>query len=346
MHKLRITGDDVFYPINSMRTDDGGKTWSGPIEHGDAFARHQLENGAEMGICDFWPGWHAASQTLLGIGHTVYYVGDDIPDGPRPRSTAYCIYDQEARSWSPWQAMQSPFLEEGAGSVQRVDLPDGDILLPTYFVLPHVFKSDLKDRYKTQYGAAVMRCRFDGKTLRYIEHGNEMTVDAARGLAEPSLAVFDGRYLLTIRNDLHGYVTTSADGLNFKPIQKWTFDDGSDLGSYDTQQHWVTMPDALYLVYTRRTEDNAHVKNHRAPLFIAQVDTEKLCVMRDTEKILVPNRGARLGNFGVTRISDTESWVTTAEWMQTHPPEYWDTQKCEKYGSNNSVFVAKVRQDV
>ena len=92
-----------------------------------------------------------------------------------------------------------------------------------------------------------------------------------------------------------------------------------------------------------KTQDNSNVVRHRAPLFIAQVDTEKLCVIRDTERILVPNRGARLGNFGVTKISDAESWVIVAEWMQTHFPDYWNCRFCEKFGSNNAVFVAKAR---
>ena len=102
-------------------------------------------------------------------------------------------------------------------------------------------------------------------------------------------------------------------------------------------------PDALYLVYTRRGANNDHVMRHRAPLFIAQVDPERLCVIRDTEQILVPERGARLGNFGVVQISESESWVTVAEWMQTNPPDPWDFTVCEKYGSDNSVFVAKIR---
>jgi len=50
-------------------------------------------------------------------------------------------------------------------------------------------------------------------------------------------------------------------------------------------------------------------------------------VICDTEQILVPNRGARLGN-------------TVAEWMQTKRPEYWDCCVCEKYGS---VFAARIR---
>jgi hypothetical protein len=67
---------------------------------------------------------------------------------------------------------------------------------------------------------------------------------------------------------------------------------------------------------------------------MAQVDPEKLCVIRETEQILVPERGARLGNFGVTDISPSETWVTVAEWMQP--------RGVEKYGSDGSVFVAKI----
>ena len=188
-----------------------------------------------------------------------------------------------------------------------------------------------------------MRCTFDGTTLRYVEHGNELTVPTARGFAEPSLAFFRGRFFLTLRHNDYAAVAVGTDGLHYDPPRQWTFDDGSDLGNYNTQQHWVTMPDALYLVYTRRGADNDHIVRNRAPLFIAQVDPDRLCVIRATERILMPQRGAKLGNFGVVRISETESWVTDSEWMQTKPPEYWDVTECEKYGSDNSVFLAKVR---
>jgi hypothetical protein len=165
--------------------------------------------------------------------------------------------------------------------------------------------------------------------------GNSLSVDdGSRGLHEPSLTVFEGKYFLTIRNDLQGYVTRSDDGLNFETIRPWTFDDGSPLGNYNTQQHWVRHSDGLYLVYTRKGADNDHVFRHRAPLFMAKIDTEKLAVIRDTEVVLVPERGARLGNFGVTEISPKETWVTVSEWMQ---PE-----GVEKYGSDGSVYVASI----
>lgn len=80
-------------------------------------------------------------------------------------------------------------------------------------------------------------------------------------------------------------------------LVNWTFDDGSELGNYNTQQHWVTHGDSLFLVYTRKGANNDHVFRHRAPLFIAKVDPEKLTVLRATEQILVPERGARLANL-------------------------------------------------
>ena len=93
--------------------------------------------------------------------------------------------------------------------------------------------------------------------------------------------------------------------------------------------------DGLFLVYTRRGANNDHVFRHRAPLFIARVDPERLCVLRSTEQVLVPERGARLGNFGVTPVSPYETWVTAAEWMQP--------RGVEQRGSDNRVWVAKIK---
>jgi hypothetical protein len=148
-----------------------------------------------------------------------------------------------------------------------------------------------------------------------------------------------------LRNDISGHVCVSEDGLHYDSPRPWLFDDGSNLGNYWTQQHWITSADALYLVYTRRGANNDHVFCHRAPLFIAQVDTAKLCIIRETEQVLVPERGARLGNFGIARISDTESWVTVSEWMQTTNPNPHDSTVCERYGSDNSIYFVKVRFD-
>jgi len=90
----------------------------------------------------------------------------------------------------------------------------------------------------------------------------------------------------------------------YYPIHDMRTDDGGELGSYNTQTHWLTLGDRLYLVYTRRGANNDHIPRHRAPLFIARFDPDRPCVIRDSERIAVI---------------------------------------CEKYGSDNSIFVAKVR---
>ena len=201
------------------------------------------------------------------------------------RETRFSVYDPAARTWTPRRPLGMPiearFHNAGAGCVQRVDLPGGEILLPFYFKGPK----------ESDFRVAVARCTFDGHTLAVREIGGELAVKGGRGLSEPSLATAGGRFFLTLRNDTAAYVASSRDGLQFGPPRRWTWDDGTDLGSYNTQAHWVTHGDALFLVYTRRGAGNDHVFRHRAPLFIVQVDPERLVVLRATERILVPEHG-------------------------------------------------------
>ncbi|HBN83411.1 MAG TPA: hypothetical protein DDZ89_06155 [Clostridiales bacterium] len=67
---------------------------------------------------------------------------------------------------------------------------------------------------------------------------------------------------------------------------------------------------------------------------MCKVDTENLCLLRETEKAITPERGARMGNFGVTHLSDHKSIVVTTEWMQP--------LGCQKYGSNNAIYAVSV----
>ena len=40
---------------------------------------------------------------------------------------------------------------------------------------------------------------------------------------------------------------------------------------------------------------------------------------------------------------ENETWVTVAEWMQTTPPNPYDYTVCMKYGSDNTVFAARIQ---
>ncbi|MFG0265960.1 MAG: exo-alpha-sialidase [Rhodopirellula sp. JB055] len=343
--KLLLSGSDVFYRLHQSRKPADSKSWSNltPIDsfsrqtvdgdvipRGGEGARELIQDGDETTVCDFVPQWHAASQRLLGIGQTVWYRNNRVMH-VRPRGIAYSVLNPKTRTWNDWKVVELPnqprFQNAGSGSAQRVDLPGGDVLVPVY----------CKEPDQKQFSSIIVRCRFDGQTLHYVQHGNALTIPVDRGLYEPSLTHHEGRFYLTLRNDQHGYVATSEDGLHFDEPQTWKFDDGQELGNYNTQQHWVTHSDGLFLVYTRRDASNDHVFRHRAPLFIAQVNPQTLRVIRSTERVLVPEHGARLGNFGVTRISKDETWVSVAEWMQP--------KGIEKHGSDNRIFLAKIKWD-
>lgn len=359
MQKLRLQGSDDYEAIHSLHSIDGGRTWSTPIAQTGLGRRTIKLNGPDLleeVPCDFWPKWHVTSGKILGTGHTACYTNGRILVN-RPRSAYYSVYDAATHTWSATQNLHMPdadkFYNSGAGCTQRVDLENGEILLPVYF------------RYQDSGFATVVRCAFDGERLEYIEHGSELTIPVKRGFVEPSLAFFQGRYYLALRNDERNHLAVSDDGLNFGEPIPWRFDDGEELGSYNTQQHWVTRPGALYLVYTRRGLNNDHVFRHRAPLVMAQIDTKELRVIRDTEQAVIPERGARLGNFGITEAGDNETWVVEAEWMQNSNPYGQEMLRqlaarlpsdeveqlaatphlcgaCEAFGSDNTVWVSRL----
>ncbi len=95
LQKLMLSGSDVFYALNEMRSTDGGMTWSEPKEHA-SFARQPFKydgkDNLEMTVCDFTPAWHKKSGKLLGTGHTVMYENNRVMH-VRPRLTPYSVYD-------------------------------------------------------------------------------------------------------------------------------------------------------------------------------------------------------------------------------------------------------------
>jgi hypothetical protein len=299
---------DMLYVLSK----DAGKTWDAPV-HIENLRRARQADGYDVVIGDVCPQWHAKTGVVLATGKTFNFRDGKTEDRARER-VSYTAYDPKTRAWSGLHIVAlpekdhegKPMLEANAGCHQRFDMENGEILLPIRY------RKDPKTR---QYTTIVARCTFDGKTLTYKEHVSELTTadSGTRGLYEPSVTGFGGRYFVTMRSDKSAFVARSKDGITYEPMVEWKYDDGKGLGSYNTQQHWVTHSDALYLVYTRRGANNDHVFRHRAPLFIAQVDPEKLCVLRNTEQVLMPETGVDLGNFGVMDLNPQETWVVTSE---------------------------------
>lgn len=342
MNPLKLVGSDTYYTVHDVRSEDLGKTWTKPTPHEGLARRPDGELAGQpmqIGVCDFWPKWHARTGKLLNIGHTVRYVDDQHPVPNMRRETAYTVYDPEAKTWTPWTRLTMPGDDSltydcGAGCIQRVDLPNGDILLPVYG------GQRTKDDPYTH--VKVIRCGFDGAKLTVLEEGTPLRQESKRGFAEPSLTKFRDKYYLAIRHDDTGYVATSDDGLHFNEPKPWCWDDGTSLGNYNTQTHWVTHSDALYLCYTRRGGNNDHVFRHRAPIFIGEVDPVQLQVRRATERVVIPERGARLGNFGICEVSENETWVTDSEWMQTWNQSNRVIPVDNPFGLNNRVYAARI----
>lgn len=314
-----------------VSTSRDGRAWTEP-EFVPALRRREREDGYEVVPGDLWPKWHAATKRVLVTGKTFNFEGGTKENILREQ-VSYAVYDPAADSWGPLRMLEMPkrdhagrpIIAPNAGCHQRVDLPNGDILLPVRYQT-----SERKRIYTT----IVARCRFDGTTLTYVEHGSEHDIPTGRGLYEPSVIRFGDRFLLTMRANDGAWVAVGEDGVNFDEHRPWTFDDGEPLGSENTQQHWVTVGGRLYLVYTRRGANNDHIFRHRAPLFLAEVDPSKPCVIRATERVLVTENDATLGNSGVCWINDDETWVTVAEGRVTLGP---------RKGERNKVFVARIR---
>jgi hypothetical protein len=329
--QIEKAGSHGYRDVFVTETTDGAKTWSQPARI-EGLTRRRMPEGHDFVMGDICPQWHAASRKVLATGKTFGFRGGTKEDRGFER-VSYAVLDPANNQWSGLKLLALPekdhegktILEANAGCNQRFDLPNGDVLLPIRY------RKDPKSRV---YTTMVARCSFDGETLTYREHGSEFNVPKERGLYEPSVCGFEGRFFLTMRAEETGYVARSKEGLNYEPIVEWAYDDRKPLGSYNTQQHWVAHSGGLHLIYTRRGANNDHVFRHRAPLFIARVDPEHLCVLRATEQVLMPETGLDLGGgFAPVDVSPVETWVISSE--MGFPKE--------RINEPNRVRLAKIR---
>jgi len=331
---LLLKGSDVFFGMHNIISDDAGKSW-GPIVPSKTITRRQWGDGFQQVMCDATPFYHKASKSLLLLGHDAIYKDNKVLPN-RPRHILWSVFDDESQDWNPFRTIEMPeangmYFSAGNGSGQTIEEADGTLLIPFYFT-----------KESGLMCSSVMRCSFENREMNVLEIGNALQSPIPRGLYEPSIVKYGSSYFLALRNDQFGCVAKSTDGLNFSPAVHLVFEDGKEIGNYNTQQHWLTCDGRLFLAYTRRGANNDHVFRHRAPIFIAEFDPERMCLLSETEQIAVPERGARLGNFGCVSFQDGTAWVIASEWMQTLPPDPYNWKICAQYGSDNSIFIAKI----
>ena len=319
MNLQEIGGSDYFGQVHWSSSIDLGQTWTDPMPIG-ALGRDPVEEhtGLTAGVCDVVPQYHPQSGSVLALGHVVFYRGPTFARGDQlSRYPVYAVRRKDG-TWSERRILEwdDPRTETiySNNCGQRVVMPNGDIMMS------FTFGPEANNRM-----VAGVRCTFDGEFLRVAEVGPPLHNNVGRGLLEPSLTRFGKKFFLTMRaEDGHGYVAVSDDGINYRDKVAWAWDNGESIAMSTTQQHWLPHSDGLFLVYTREDVSNTHVIRWRSPLWIAQVDPERLCLIRESERVVLPlcgdgvNKGddvALMGNFYVTNASQEESWVTVGEWI-------------------------------
>ena len=319
MNLQEIGGSDYFGHVHWSESSDLGNTWTTP-EPIAALARDPVKGheGLMAGVCDVTPQYHPNTGTVLALGHVVFYRGAYFARNEQlSRYPVYAVRQKDG-SWAKrkilkWDDPRTDYIYSN-NCGQRVVMPNGDIMMS------FTFGSTAKNRM-----VAGVRCTFDGEELKVAEVGKPLEHKVGRGLLEPSVTRFNDRFYMTIRaEDGRGYVAMSDDGVNYEGKTAWAWEDGTPLGMSTTQQHWLTHSDGLFLVYTRWEPSNVNVTRWRSPLWVAQVHTEKRCLIRDTERVVLPMMGdgvntpddvALMGNFNITNVTPDESWVTVGEWM-------------------------------
>lgn len=325
---LLLSGSDVFNDAYFVKSADGGKTFASPQKLDRLETKQNGIRTIFSPATEYYSKYH---KKWFVFGRNTSYENESHPillGGIAIGEAKYILRDNETGHYvGELKSLPIPFdYISATPHAQIVEYENGDLLL-TFYITP---KGEIKSR------ALAVRYRYENGAFSIVQAGAALAFsDASRGLDEPSVAKIGENYYMTLRTDEQGLVSVSRNGLDFSPPVPWRWDDESILENYNTMQRWIRYKDNLYLAYTRRGANNDHVFRHRAPIFMARFDSEKLCLVKESEVILVPELGARLGNFTVTEISDKEIWLLTAEWMQP--------VGCEKYGSDNSIWIAKIR---
>lgn len=324
---LNTAGDDYFDTLQVSTSGDCGKTWT--VFTQNKVFEPAFDEISKSVCCDVTPMYHKKTGKFLAAGHTaVYALNEIVPMKSYCRVTPYAVFDENTGEFGKVRHLSIPgekYRDSGSGCSQCFEEENGDILMPISFS-EHI--NGIGKNAKT----AVLRCSFDGETLSVKETGNDIEVpDEVRGIGEASLIRSGGIYILTIRGDRHGYVCRGTDGIHFSEPEIWRWEDGEIVPTYNTQSHIFTLGEKVYLVYTRKDGKNDHVFRNRAPLYAAEVNRETLRLKRESEFVAVPERGARLGNFGVCQKNGDEAYLTVTEWMQP--------RGCEAYGSSNALWL-------
>ena len=166
MSKLFLSRSDCFSGLFAMKSFDNGKTWSSPKPIESLAPKYR--NGGISVFCDAVPQYHEITDKLLLTGRAFR----DSKSKDYSSNISYSVLSEPDSEWSPWDCLNVDGFEldeATAGSGQRVDLEDGNILLPISY------------KQGGRFCSCVLKCGFDGKTLYAIEKGVTLSLEIGRG---------------------------------------------------------------------------------------------------------------------------------------------------------------------
>ena len=336
-----INGSDHYGPPMFAVSEALEGTWTAPMEI-PAF-KSMLLPGTPFteGIADVRP-FTLQDGRVAAFGCTVYYTekgnacwDKSVKDTPPPGRAVYSIWSPDTGMWSKRHILELAGVTRTyrTACTQVVLLENDRILLPFY-----LDSGKACDFYEHEFP------RFASKTAIYRIQGELLTLDAQsellelpvlRGCIEPSaIRLADGTFALTMRaEDGNMYRAVSADGLAWRDMRPWRWDDGTQIETASTQQHWLCLGDKAYLVYTRNNGANVEIMRFRAPLYIAEADVARACLVRASEKVLFPQSkvdgvSALYGDFHCSPFGENAAVVTDSALYSSENRIHTDVMSC------------------
>jgi len=128
-----------FHDIFQSVSRDGGRSWSKPSAIA-SLKRTEQADGYEVSPGDLWPTRHAKSGKVLTTGKTFNFAEGKRENRLREK-VSYAVMNPNTGAWGPMRFLKMPAKDHSgatitganAGCTQRVDLPNGDILLPVRY---------------------------------------------------------------------------------------------------------------------------------------------------------------------------------------------------------------------
>ena len=319
-----ILGSDFYgEPVYSFSSDQG-KSWS-PMKVIESCRNRELGGGWVENVADPRPFVFGDHPEVFVFGCTSIYSSqgnicyqNKPTDIELPKVRAVCAILHPDGTWTR-QDLKLPIETDDwrTTCIQCALVSSDEVILPFHF---QVGTCMFGERPSLRAGVATARYRITNGTLEFMEMGNILRLDEGRGLIEPSLLKLpDNRGIaMTIRAENgKAYCQVSQDGLHWDGIKAWCWDDGEELTTDTTQQHWVTCGKKVYLVYTRKDESNKNVFRSRAPLYITEADPENATLIRAAEEVVFPitvhNESIGLfGNFHAVQLDENRALISDA----------------------------------